>query len=66
MSGNDSRLLRRQLAFHYMKVGPADAAGADSNQNFTFPGLGNGNFAQLERGALDRTRVLEHAGSHGC
>jgi hypothetical protein len=64
MSRHDAHLLRRQLALHHMKVSPADAAGVNSNQNFTFAWLRNGKLAQLEGVALDRVGMLEHTAFH--
>src|SRR5262249_1839372 len=62
--GNNAGFLRRQLALNYVKVGPADTAGVNSNQNFLFAGLGHGKRAQLEPVAFDRTGALKHAGFH--
>src|SRR5262249_36720680 len=66
MSGNNAVFPRRQLALNHVKVGPADTAGVNSNQNFLFPGLRNWKLAQLERKALDWTGVPEHTRLHGC
>jgi hypothetical protein len=48
MSGNDSRIARREFSFNDMKVGPADATCEDAEENMARFGLGRGDLFNSE------------------
>src|SRR5262249_20240039 len=62
MAWNDRQYLPRQLAFNDVKIGAADAADADFDQDLIRARLWSKRFGQLERVLFDRRDGVEQTG----
>lgn len=54
----------RKFAFDDVKIGPADSARTDLDQNFTRPGNRAFDLRKDKRPSLDRSRLVKQTGSH--
>ncbi len=64
VSGNQRAEARRQLAFHDVEVGAADAAGAHANHNLVGRGFRTRHLADLEGPAFNRAGRTKNGGAH--
>jgi len=64
MSGNQRRFPQRQIAFHRVQVGTADAASAHANANLASARNRHGKLAQLERVLLRGFLLFKHHRTH--
>ena len=61
VAGDDSRMARREVALSYVKVGAANAAGLDTDENLARPGFGVGKLDRAQWIGFDRGgRVYGH------
>jgi hypothetical protein len=54
-----------QIPFDDMKVGPADAAGRDAEEDLPGAGLGDGDLLEPEGMGGDRSGAVKPEGAHG-
>src|ERR1700722_9474255 len=64
VTGNYSRMARRQIAFGDVKVCAAHAASAHAHPNFTWAGLWNWRVEGVERIRFDRRGLFNHHPLH--
>jgi len=64
VAGDDSRVERREFAFHDVEVGAADSAGEDAEQDVAGVGRGRGNIFDSKRMIRDWLRRNEDYGFH--
>lgn len=65
VAGNDGEAAGGEFPFDNVKVGSADTAVIDVDEDIVRPGFGDGDVGEDERGGFDGSRLGEKHGSHG-